>query len=131
MFLTGIIMVVLGVAMIAGAVAAPAAVRPGLIGGAVGLLGAGLVLTFLDWPSRSRPPRDGMVRADAYLLDARLTGGEATGFRMVEMTLEVRPRDGVPFQVTRKFVADIARLETGQRVRVYFDPADPERLELA
>jgi hypothetical protein len=130
-FLTGIIMVFLGVAMIAGAVAAPAAVRPGLIGGAVGLLGAGLVLTFLDWPSRSRPPRDGMVRADAYLLDARLTGGEATGFRMVEMTLEVRPRDGVPFQVTRKFVADMARLETGQRVRVYFDPADPERLELA
>jgi len=50
---------------------------------------------------------------------------------MVELTLEVRPTDGIPFQVKRKFVADMARIETGQRMRVYYDPAEPERLELA
>lgn len=131
MFVIGVLMVVLGIVMGVGAFVAPAAARPGLIGGAVGVLGAGLVLAYLDWPSRTRPPRDGMVKADAYVLGARLTGGEATGFRMVELTLEVRPTDGIPFQVKRKFVADMARIETGQRMRVYYDPAEPERLELA
>lgn len=115
--------------MVVGAFVLPDAARPGLIGGAVGVIGGGLVLAYLDGPSRSKPAREGMVRADAYVLDARLTGGEATGYRMVEMTLEVRPKDGIPFQVKRKFVANRA-VEVGKRTRVQYDPADPQKVDL-
>ncbi len=131
MFLTGLLMSALGLAMLVGSFLLPAAARPGLIGGAVGVAGAGLVLMLLDWPSRRERPREGQVEADAYLLEARRTGGEATGFRMVELTLEVRPKGGTPFQVSRKFVDNLGELTPGQRLKVRYDPVDPERLELA
>ncbi len=63
------------------------------------------------------------------MLDARPTGGEATGFRMVELTLEVRPKGGIPFQVRRKFVDNLGTLEVGERLKVRYDPLDPERLD--
>ena len=50
---------------------------------------------------------------------------------MVELNLDVRPNGGVPFQVTRKFVADMPGIEAGQKLEVYYDPADPEKVELA
>jgi hypothetical protein len=131
MFVIGLLMSVAGLAMLAGCFFLPAAARPGLIGGAIGVGGTGLLLMLLDWPSRRKPSREGMVKADAYVLDARLTGGEATGYRMVEMTLEVRPRDGIPFQVKRKFIDNLGRIETGQRLSVWYDPLQPEKLELA
>lgn len=83
----------------------------------------------LSWRSRNKPP-EGMVRADAFVLAARLTGGEAAGSRMVEMTLEVRPKGGVPFQVTRKFVGTMSRIEPGQKLAVNYDPVNPDRVEL-
>jgi hypothetical protein len=130
-FLIGLLMSIAGALMLAGAFLAPAAARPGLVGGAVGVGGAGLLLMALDWPSRKKPPREGMVKADAYVIDARLTGGEATGYRMVELTLEVRPRDGVPFQVRRKFIDNLATFESGEKLRVWYDPMQPDRLEIA
>jgi len=118
------------IAMVVGAFALPDEARIGLLGGAVGVGGSGLLLAYLDWPSRSKAPA-GKVRADAFVIDVRLTGGEAAGSRMVEMTLEVRPKDGVPFQVTRKFLATMSRIESGQKLAVHYDPANPDRVELA
>ncbi len=130
MFLIGLFMSALGLAMLVGCFLLPAAARPGLIGGAVGVAGAGLALMLLDWPSRRESTGEGLVEADAYVLDARPTGGEATGFRMVELTLEVRPKDGIPFQARRKFVDDLGTLDVGDRLKVRYDPLDPERLAL-
>ncbi len=131
MFLIGLLMSIAGAIMLAGSFFLPEAARPGLIAGAVGVGGAGLVLMYLDWPSRTKPPRDGMLKADAYVIDARLTGGEATGYRMVEMTLDIRPKDGTPFQVKRKFIGTMAGLKPGQRLKVLYDPTDPRKVELA
>jgi hypothetical protein len=89
-----------------------------------------LGLAYLSWPSRRKPPK-GLVCADAFVLAARLTGGEAVGSRMVEITLEVHPKGGVPFQVTRKFVGAMSRIEAGQKVAVTYDPVNPDRVELA
>ncbi len=51
---------------------------------------------------------------------------------MVELTLEVRPQDGTPFQVKRKFSAGrLGRIEQGRTLDVRYDPATPERVELA
>jgi hypothetical protein len=45
----------------------------------------------------------------------------------------VRPKDGVPFQVKRKFSAGRlgSRIEPGRRLDVAYDPANPVRIELA
>ena len=88
-----------------------------------------MILAYVNWPSRRKPP-EGMVRADAFVLAARLTGGEAAGSRIVEITLEVHPKGGVPFQVTRKFVGVMSRIESGQKVAVNYDPVNPDRVEL-
>ncbi len=130
MLFTGLLMSVAGVAMLVGAFLLPASAKPGLIAGGIGVGAAGLLLMALDWPSRKKPPREGMVQAYAYLLDSRPTGGEVTGYRMVELTLEVRPKDGVPFQVKRKFVANRVPAGSGGRLKVYYDPVRPEIVEL-
>ena len=50
---------------------------------------------------------------------------------MVELTLEVQPKDGMPFQVKRKFSAGrLGRVEQGRCLDVVYDPANPERVEL-
>jgi hypothetical protein len=44
----------------------------------------------------------------------------------------VRPKDGVPFQVKRKFSAGrLGRVEQGRQLEVVYDPANPQKLELA
>jgi hypothetical protein len=51
---------------------------------------------------------------------------------MVELTLEVQPKDGLPFQVKRKFSAGrLGRIEQGRRIDVVYDPTDPQKVELA
>jgi hypothetical protein len=51
---------------------------------------------------------------------------------MVELTLEVQPKDGLPFQVKRKYSAGrLGRIEQGRRLDVVYDPADPQRVDLA
>jgi hypothetical protein len=73
-----------------------------------------------------------MARAEATILDAARTAGEVAGYPMVEVTLEVRPKDGLPFQVTRKFSAGrLGLIEQGRRIEVLYDPIDPRRIELA
>jgi hypothetical protein len=130
MFVIGVIMLVAGVAMGVSTAFLPSAALPGLIGGAAGLMIAGFVMAYLDWPERKPKAQAGRIRADAWILDVGATTAEVTGYRMVEVTLEVRPKDGVPFQVRRKFVASRARFQPGESVRVEYDPIDPDRIEL-
>ena len=52
---------------------------------------------------------------------------------MVDLTLEVQPKGGgMPFQVKRKFSAGrLGRIEAGREFDVVYDPADPQKLDLA
>ena len=133
MFVIGVVMIVLGLAMIVGGVAAPVdAARPGLIGGGIGVGLAGLLLAYLDAPSRRDKLPPGKVRAKATILDAAGMTGSVAGYQMVELTLEIKPKDGLPIQVKRKFSAGrLGRIEQGRRIDVVYDPADPQRIELA
>jgi hypothetical protein len=132
-FVLGVLMVGLGLAMmVAGAVAPVDAARPGLIGGGAGVLLAGAVLAYLDAPGHRPKPAPGMERAKATILDATGTTGSVAGYQMVELTLEIQPQDGLPVQVKRKFSAGrLGRVEPGRKIDVFYDPADLQRIELA
>jgi hypothetical protein len=108
------------------------AARLGALGGALGCGLSGLLLAYLDAPSRRRAAPPGQHRAKATILDAAGTTGSVAGYQMVELTLEVRPKDGLPFQVKRKVSA--GRLGTsaqpGGTLDVTYDPAT-QRVELA
>lgn len=125
-------MIVLGLAMAVGGVVAPVdAARPGLIGGGIAVGLSGLLLAYLDAPSRKAPTPAGRAKAKATILDAAGTLGSTAGYQMVELTLEVRPKDGVPFQTKRKFSAGrLGRIEQGRQIEVLYDPANPDRVEL-
>jgi hypothetical protein len=106
--------------------------RLGAIGVAIGCGLSGALLAYLDAPSRRKGLPAGMLRGRATILAGELTPGSVAGYQMVELTLEVRPKSGLPFQVKRKFSAGrLGRIEAGRTLDVVYDPADPERLELA
>lgn len=133
MFVIGVLMILAGLAMVIGGIVAPVdAARPGLIGGGLGVALGGLVLAYLDAPERRKPPAPGLAEAKARILDGAVLPGSVAGYQMVELTLEVRPKDGVPFQATRKFSAGrFGRIEQGREIDVVYDPADPQRIDLA
>jgi hypothetical protein len=133
-FVIGVLMIVLALGMGAAGVAGPEAARAGLIGGAIGVGLSGVLLTYLDAPSRRDKPAAGMQRAKATILEAGGTAGSVSGYQMIELTLEVKPKDGLPFQVKRKVSAGklgLGRIEAGRKVDVVYDPANPQRVELA
>lgn len=133
MFVVGVLMLVAGLAMIIGAVVIPVdAARPGLIAGGIGVGLAGLLMAYLDAPSRKAKPAEGMVKAKARILDGAVLPGSVAGYQMVELTLEVRPKDGLNFQAKRKFSAGrLGRIEAGREIDVVYDRMNPERVELA
>ena len=126
-------MIVGAVVMIAAGVVGPEAARPGLIGGAIGVGIAGLLLAYLDAPSKREKPPPERSRPKRRFSTRRPRPGSVAGYQMVELTLEVWPKGGgVPFQVKRKFSAGrLGRIEAGRKLDVYYDPANPEKLELA
>ena len=113
------------------AVVAPEAAVGG-IGMAVGCGAGGALLIYLDAPRR-RPKaagRHGPRQGD----DPRRPGtpGSVAGYQMVELTLEVQPKDGLPFQVKRKFSSGhVGHVDQGRRLDVVYDPANPQKVELA
>ena len=127
------LLIALGLGMIAGGVLSPVEeAMPGLIAGGLGVGLSGALLAYLDAPSRRDQPPPGMSRAKATILDAGATSGSVAGNQMVELTLEVRPKGGVPFQVKRKFSAGrLGRIEAGREIDVTYDPANPQRVDLA
>lgn len=133
MFVVGVLLIVLGLAMVVGGAVAPVeAAKPGLIVGGLGVGLSGALLAYLDGPSRAMRQAPGTVRAKATILDGAVLPGSVAGYQMVELTLEVSPEDGIPFQVRRKFSSGrFGRIEQGQRIDVVYDPADPDKLDLA
>lgn len=106
--------------------------RLGALGLALGCGLSGALLAYLDAPSRRKPPPPGQLRAKATILGAVATPGAVAGYQMVELTLEIQPKDGVPFQVKRKFSAGrLGRIEQGRKLDIIYDPANPKRVELA
>jgi hypothetical protein len=132
-FVIGLLLLALGLVGTFFAVVPPVeAARGGAIGVALGCGLSGALLAYLSAPSRGRELPPGKLRAKATILDAAATTGSVAGYQMVELTLEVRPKDGLPFQVKRKFSAGrLGRIEQGRTLSVLYDPADPERIELA
>ena len=126
-------MIAIGLAMVVGGVVFPVdAAKPGLIIGGIAVGLGGLLNAYLGAPSRSEKAPAGMQRARATILDAAVLPGSVAGYQMVELTLELRPKDGVPTQVKRKFSAGrVGRVEQGRQIDVFYDPADPQRVELA
>lgn len=134
MFVAGLLIVAIG--LVGAYIAAFPPVeeaRWGAIGVAIGCGLGGATLVYLDAPSQRRKPPPGKVSATATVLEATGSHGSVAGYQMVELTLEVRPKDGTPFQVRRTFSAGRLgrRVEPGRRFDVFYDPADPERIELA
>jgi hypothetical protein len=106
--------------------------RWGALGVALGCGLSGALLAYLDAPSKGRERKPGMVAGKATILDAEVGEGSVAGYQMVELTLEVRPKDGVPFQAKRKFSSGrLGRIERGRQIDVVYDPAEPNRVELA
>jgi len=131
-FVIGLLLLAIGLVGAFFAVFPPVeAARGGAIGVALGCGLSGLVLAYLSAPSRRRELAAGQRRAKATILDAAGTTGSVAGYQMVELTLEVSPKGGVPFQVKRKFSAGrLGPVEPGRRLDVVYDPANPERLDL-
>lgn len=132
MFVLALLMSAIGLAMIIAGVVVPVdAARPGLIGGGIGVGLAGLFLAYLNAPSRKPKPVAGMAPAKARILDGAVLPGSVAGYQMVELTLEVRPKNGIPFQATRKFSAGrLGRIEAGREIDVVYDLTNPDRVEL-
>lgn len=133
MFVTGVLMIAIGLAMVVGGLLFPVdAAKPGLIIGGVAVGLGGLLNAYLGAPSRGEKTPAGMRRAKATILDATVLPGSVAGYQMVELTLELRPKDGIPTQVKRKFSAGrLGRVEQGRQLDVFYDPADPQKVELA
>lgn len=132
MFVIGLILLAIGLVGLVFAIVPPVeAARLGAVGVALGCGLSGALLAYLDAPSRGKGLGPGRARAKATILDAQGTAGSVAGYQMVELTLEVQPKDGVPFQVKRKFSAGrLGRIEPGRTLEVAYDPANPKQVEL-
>lgn len=131
MFIAGVGMIVIGLAMVVGGLVQPVdAAKPGLVIGGVAL--AGGLNAYLGAPTRGPKTPAGMQRTKATILDAAVLPGAVAGYQMVEVTLELQPKDGISTQVKRKFSSGrLGRIEPGRRIEVFYDPADPQKIELA
>jgi hypothetical protein len=133
-FISGVFLLILGLIGLVFTVVPPVEeARLGALGVAVGCGLSGLLLVYLDAPSKREKPPAGSVRGKATILDAAGTTGSVSGYQMVELTLEVSPKGGgVPFQVKRKFsTGRLGRIEQGRKIDVFYDPADPKKVDLA
>jgi hypothetical protein len=131
-FVVGVLMILLGLAMVVGGIVFPVdAAKPGLIVGGLAVGLGGLLNAYLAAPSRRGKAPAGMQRAKATILDAAVLPGAVAGYQMVELTLELRPKDSLPVQVKRKFSAGrLGRVEQGRQIEVFYDPIDPRKVEL-
>jgi hypothetical protein len=133
-FISGVFLLILGLIGLVFTVVPPVEeARLGALGVAVGCGLSGLLLVYLDAPSKREKLPAGSVRGKATILDAAGTTGSVSGYQMVELTLEVSPKGGgVPFQVKRKFsTGRLGRIEQGRKIDVFYDPANPKKIDLA
>jgi hypothetical protein len=133
-FISGVFLLILGLIGLVFSIVPPVEeARFGAMGVAFGCGLSGLLLVYLDAPSKGKKPPAGTVKGKATILDASGTSGSVSGYQMVELTLEVSPKGGgIPFQVKRKFSAGrLGRIEVGRKLDVFYDPANPKKLDLA
>jgi hypothetical protein len=133
-FISGVFLLILGLIGLVFAIVPPVEeARLGAIGVAFGCGLSGLLMVYLSAPSKKEKPPSGSQKAKATILDAAVIPGSVAGYQMVELTLEVWPKGGgTPFQVKRKFSSGrLGRIEQGRKIDVFFDPANPNKLELA
>jgi hypothetical protein len=133
-FVSGVFLLILGLIGLFFTIFPPVEeARLGALGVALGCGISGLLLTYLDAPSRREKPPPGTVRGKATILEAQGTTGSVAGYQMIELTLEIWPKGGgIPFQVKRKVSAGrLGRIEQGRKVDVVYDPADPNKVDLA
>jgi hypothetical protein len=132
-FVSGVLLIVLGLAMVVGGIVIPVdAAKPGLIIGGLAVGLSGLLNAYLGAPSRREKAPSGMERAKATILEAAVLPGSVAGYQMVELTLELRPKNGVPIHIKRKFSAGrLGRIEQDRQIDVFYDPLDPQRVDLA
>jgi hypothetical protein len=132
-FISGLLLLLVALVGVVLAIVPPdPSIRLGMIGMALGCGVAGAINVYLGAPGRRPQPAPGMARGKATILEARGTAGAVAGYQMIELTLEVRPKDGLPFQVKRKFSAGrLGAAEQGRELDVVYDPANPQKLELA
>lgn len=127
---TGILFAVMAIVGVIALVAVPE-VR---LTGAIWAVGFGLlapVFLYIGWPSVT-PGTAGMHKAKATIMGVAQLPGDVAGYPLVELELEVRQKDRMPYPVTRRFVANrLRRIELGQVIDVRVDPENPERVELA
>jgi hypothetical protein len=140
LFATGIGMMLLAIVSLAGAIAGPDLVTADDADPVLRLTGivlaascgsVAMLLLYLDWPSR-REVAPGRKRAGATVLSVREVGSLG-GSSIVEVDLEVEPKGGGAYRVTRKFSAirfGFNGPEPGRKVDVLIDPGNPELVEL-
>jgi uncharacterized protein DUF3592 len=131
-FLSGLFLLVLGLIGLFFAIVPPVeSLRVGAIGVAFGCGLSGLLLVYLGWPSGRKKAPEGKRRAKATILEAKGTPGSVAGYQMVEVTLEVSPKGGIPYEVKQKFSSGrIGVLRQGRKIDVAYDPVNPEKIEL-
>jgi hypothetical protein len=130
-FISGLFLLVLGLIGLFFSVFPPVdAARGGAIGVAIGCGLSGLLLVYLSAPGKKEKPPEGKLKGKATILDASLEPGSVAGYQMVDLTLEVRPKDGLPFQTKRKVSSGrLGRIEVGRKIDIFYDPAT-QKVEL-
>lgn len=105
-----------------------------IIGGVLAISGAAISFALI----RSRRAAGSALRhslgASAEVTSVKDTGNRFNHSPEVEMTLRVEPADGPPFEAQlRTMVSPVnaPSFQPGARVEVRYDPAAPERVELA
>jgi hypothetical protein len=140
MLATGILFAIMAIIGAAAVIAAPG-LAPGDVAdstlrltGAIWAVVFGVtagIFLYIGWPSDD-DEAPGMAKAKATIVGASQVPGDVSGYPLVELQLEVRPKGQMPYPVTRKFVANrFRRLESGQVIDVRVDLSDPQRVELA
>lgn len=133
MLATGVLQLIIGLAMIVvGIVVLPAALL-GLAIGGVSLVAVGAFFVYLGVPSRERrEAKSKGQRAKAKVLSVQKTSAGYAANPMLEIELEVRPPNGSPYLVKKKFLTSRFKPpKSGDEIDVRVtDPADPESIEL-
>jgi hypothetical protein len=137
---TGVLFAILAIVGIVAAIAAPGLTPDDAADTTIRLTGLVWAIVFgvmapiflyIGWPSGNGHD-SGMNKAKATILGVAQVPGDVTGYPLVELRLDVRPKGQMTYPVTRKFVANrFTRLEPGQVIDVRVDPSDPQRVELA
>lgn len=105
-----------------------------VVGGVLAILGAAISFAFIGTRRAAGSARRQSLGASAEVTSVKDTGNRFNHNPEVEMTLRVEPADGPPFEAQLRTMVSQVNLpsfQPGARVEVRYDPAAPERVELA